>query len=748
MSLSSQILAWIVLCVWLSSVGVAFSEEAFVGKANSLTTFEVVVTTAEERQVEFRVIAFSDSAADELIKGMTPWAGSVDIAQGYSRLRIVADNYWAGDIVLSTASDRPIHFNLVSATLLVAEIETPKTFPKPKMAMLETTTSQQDSSREAFETPSACEIDKQRLNCVVPVGKRDLCLRIEHLSRQCFWDLAPTSEKVLDLGTIKFVAGSSLSGVLDATDRSLVLANTMVELKPRIAAASPNPVSSQRREILGRKTRSDQHGRFSFSGLRSGEYRVLVHKKGYFGVEQRIEIASDVLELDLEEPLLLVSPAILDLEIDPPLDPWKRPWTLKLTRPSESPDVHETVEDGHADRGGRWSIKGIIAGSYSMRIGDSKGATWENHRWMLDPGENRRFVSIDLVPIRGQISVGDEGVEAEIIFGTTQGLVQVTVQSDEEGDFEGALPHEGLWGVDLRIDRDWGSQGLEPIEVKRRSGKSYARVDIELPDTALKGSVVYEGEPAEALVLAFREQQPQTGIPARRREIVLKTDEKGQFEVRGIVPGSFTIQAYNRVASSVWETVQLQEGLEPVGITLELQQVRELQGRLVGALGGVSGARIEMMPSHGLQRTLVSEIDGSFRIRLDSEATFVDFFVLPPGGAFFFQRVSIFSDDNAQPIVLQMNPESGTIVLEDLAADGWLKFNGLGASLENFRRWLLPDGRVRGHWSGGYELSNAAVGIWSFCFEGSESCQEQTLFAGGEVMFQSQETHIEEEPRQ
>lgn len=745
--------ALISLCILCLTASPALSSVAVAESVSQAPDEEVLglsVTTSGGDSVEFRVVAHFGSETEELARGATPWQGTLPLAgTSYEHLRIEAEGYWAADMALPVAT-HPMSVELVPGTLLLATVDTPQTDPAPSRVFVEVAfASRSEAMAVAVGGPRGtfCAVHEKRLSCPIPTGNLDICLRIPSLSGHCLWNLTPEPGKPVDLGRLEFVAGASLYGHLDATDPTVELAGTTIALTPRMAAASPNPASSHRRRILGMKVRSDERGRFVASGLAPGEYQVLALKPGYFGVAQRVEVRADTSEVHLAEPLLLESPVALEVELEPALDPWQRPWSLKLTRSTESLNVFETVEEKSADSTGRWRVDGISPGPYRVRVRDSSGSTWKTHDWDLRAGDQRRFSSIDLVPVRGRLTAGGDGLAAEIVFGTTQGIVQVTLKSDEDGHFEGALPHEGLWGVDLRIGRDWGSQGLEPIEVVRRSGKSYARVDIELPDTELNGQVTYRGEPTKAWVLAFREQRSDSGMTFRRREIVLQTDEDGQFLVRGIAAGPITIQAYNHLASSPWRSVHLEEDAEMDPLSLEMEEIRRVRGRLLGPQGGVSGARLEARPSHGLQRTLASEVNGGFELRLDGDAVFVDFFVFPPGGGFFFQREPIPAEAT-RDLVLSMPTASGDIVLPSLAPDRWLRFNELGVSIGDLRRWVLEDGRVSGHWTGGYRLSNAAVGKWSYCPEGSSSCQEGYLSAGGEILFEESREELVEKGRE
>jgi len=591
---------------------------------------------------------------------------------------------------------------------------------------------------EPTERTASCTVDEGRFACALPAGTFDLCVETPGFHRSCFWNVEIGAHGEADLGTVQLARGARLHGWIEAEYRGVDLEGTPVELTPASEASPDDPSDRRRRKLVVREVESDAEGRFELTGLEPGSYQLRAVREGYFSEPQRVRVEPAAEEVALDRPLLLVPPAELEVFVEPPVDPWSGAWKLRLLRPGDAPERWVEVSKGVAGDSGNWSAAELEPGEYSLEIADSRGASWFEEDLKLTPGESSRFVEIEVVPVEGRLTLGGEGLAAEIVFGTTQGMVQIPMTSDEEGRFEGSLPNEGLWPLELRFDGEQrGSQAIEPVEVRRAPGRRAARLDVELPDTVLRGKVVRGGEGARAFVYGRGEDRAEPGLPPQRRAIMVQTEEDGSFELLGLAPGTLELYAYDRSSASEWREVRLDEGIDGPEIVLELRQRRTVAGRLVGPGGPVAGARLLAKPNAGPGRAVASGVDGTFELMLDADDVFVDFIVLPPSSGFAFQRVGVAPptpDGEAAPMVLEASAGVGDLVLPGLDRAGTLRYGGVAVPFQRVLKALLEAGRVAGHPGGGLVLKDAAPGVWSFCSAGpGNECATHTLAPGGEA---------------
>ena len=586
-----------------------------------------------------------------------------------------------------------------------------------------------------------CQVTDRQWQCILPAGLWDLRIEADSHIPWRYWAVSIEPDQRLEIGALKLQAGSALAGWLRIDDQcqgeSIELA-----LEPAVSAAPLDPKAQSRRRMLSRKGVPDHRGYFQFGGLEEGAYILVARCGDLSSPRQEVQVKAG--ETYLNDPLELLPPAELVVDLDPKLDPWGEPWQLRLSKPLGNRTTFEEVAHSPTSPEGAWALTGLEPGTYELQILDSRTGHWLDRTFDLFSGEESLFIPIDVIPVRGRITQGGEGLATEILFGN--GSNTIRMKSAEDGSFEGSLPEEGVWPLAIKAANDAGHQAMEPLVIERRAGKRWAELEIHLPDTVLRGSVMAEGEAVpKAIVLGVRGglDSRSTASGKRRREIAVLTDAEGAFELLGLSPGEFEIQAYQRDRASEWVQVNLREGSEPVELVLELRRRRKIRGRLLGpSVQTVSGARIIGLPDVGLTTGAETRIDGSFEMKLQADARSIDLIVIPPSAGIFFRRVALGEATESEPH-LNVTQEAGDLVVADPRSATFLLFDGVAVPFDRLWGWLAPSNRLRPHPVQGLVVQGLTPGVWTVCSGHSfdpTQCHNIELFAGQESLLLSTPT--------
>jgi hypothetical protein len=289
--------------------------------------------------------------------------------------------------------------------------------------------------------------------------------------------------------------------------------------------------------------------------------------------------------------------------------------------------------------------------------------------------------------------------------------------ADDEGNFEGHLPNEGPWRVEVQLLEVDGAQAADKTEIRRKPGESYAEVEIRLPDTRVSGLVLRDNRPAEAFVVGIIERDgrsvPEAAAVARR-QFSVATESDGSFEVRGLSPGKIRVFAHDGERQSDKVLVELVDGVDPQELMLELAVMEDIYGALVDQGNGVPGAAIMVVPEKGVRRQTTTDWTGSFQTRVRADSSYVNLIVVPPAGGVFVQRVS--TGRESKEIVLFLRREEGNLLVpSDTLSTLHYVFSGgsmvplqpLGSALTGYSRVAVEDGDVL--------FAGLSPGVWNLC---------------------------------
>ena len=668
-----------------------------------------------------------------------PWRGSLYLGRNVAwRVSLQAEGYWAAEVMVQPDADS-LRMELLPTGSVTGTMPRLPGEPLPPAieVRIESSTTASSSSK-VRRTAFHCPVEEGQWTCEVPAGLLDVRLFVDGFVPHYLWDFELPPGQTADLGPLELARGASVAGWIawprsgdDAEVASIVLDR-------EVSGWQGDPSERRRLDARSLQTHADDRGFFQITGIAPGGYVLTAEKPGLSSSRVFDLAIEEGRETFLEDPIVLEPPTDLELQIEPPRDPLGRAWTVTLSQPVPGSSVLETRETSAASLAGQWRRPILETGSYLLQVQDAKASTWAEQWIHVIPGMAPLFVEIPLVAIEGRITMGDEPLAADLTFGSTQGMKQIKLSAGQDGRFEGFLPHEGLWPVDVAFGSEtFSQQALEPVEVRKRPGRRTAFVEVELPDTVLRGEVVADDQPVPGAKLAILRD----GEERKRRDAILKADEEGRFVLRGLSPGTLLIHAYHRDGSTPWLRVELQEGLEHPPLRLELRKELELSGLVLSSAGGVPGAEVVAWPtvadgSFAMLERALTDFDGSFALRLPEGAITADLIVTAPGFASQMLRTPL-SSKNPPIVTVYVEPGGGVLILDEpmggsvkTSSASTLRYNGSQLPVEILIRVLLPKLKIR-PLDGNLGFIDMAPGEYLLCDTGG--CDSGFLTPHGEV---------------
>lgn len=523
----------------------------------------------------------------------------------------------------------------------------------------------------------------------------------------------------------------SLSGqVLFEHSRASVVAAT-VELVP----VSLEPSRAVATGSVGRVT-TDDEGRFLFPLLGGGAYSVIVTRNDDEPFEPPPVLVAARGLTHLSEPILLDADRLLEVFVSPVTDPHGQPWRLHLLRRTGERSLAEVPgTESHATLGGDWSAA-VGPGEYRLRVEDSTRSLWHQESVTVADEELPVLeISIPYVPVEGRVSFADgDPVTGILWFGGRHGGRSLRIDTDEDGRFVGVVPDAGDWAIDLEREDLGLLQHLGRHRVARPDGHPFARLDLELPDTHLRGRAVDDrGLGVEAIPVMIVD-------PAARRHHRIRTDSEGEFELRGVAPGLLLVKAEAPGIESAWTRIHLQEKLEPPLLELVLLGQTLLRGSVTAGGRAVSGAQLRAMvrSSLGASETIDATTDpsGRFEIEVPTGATALDVLVLPPGYAASALHVVLSGESTSLDLAVESSGGTLEVALGEMSEPMDLVFVANGATIPAtfFEYWasLAGGGRGDGRWT----IPRLASGEYAVCLRSARGLQCDTgiLVSGGALV--------------
>ncbi len=659
-------------------------------------------------------------------------SGRVELVLGPGKTWVIeasAPGYWSPAAILPPGSSRRLEITLWPAAPARGVLRPPEGAQAPDRVSLRLRLVPGAAGVGQPREPASvdCRLDKQRLaDCSVPLGRWNVRVEAPGFAPHFLWDRRIEAAHGLDLGKLALKLGGSVSGRVITAEGPADRRQASVVIQPLTDRGPSSEEETRSLEQRGSKAEINEWGYFRFEGVAPGSYELRASQPDFSEAVRSPVVVKRGTATDLEDPLVLSRPLRLSVTIEPPDGPYQKPWHLRVHRSAGS-ETMDQVADGTTDTTGFWRSPPLAAGAYRLEVvdGDGNRAAWR--KIDLEPDSQDVAVEIPLIWVEGKVVLGSEPLSAHLWFGGIGGTESVEADSDDSGEFLAILPHEGEWTVDVQADSPpVTSRGLS-VDVEPVGGLRTADVRIEVPDTSISGDVVNEVglsvAGAEVRISSFGTWQGAFKVP---------TDPEGRFEIRGLSPGPYGVEAESADQTSDSVLTSVSDHFSPT-VHLTLQADRILAGNVVADSGPVASARVIAYPvdSAGRPATIGlpegrTDVRGRFEVKIPRSAALVRLLVLAPGYDLALTRAT-----RGASLVVPLSPVGGTLHLASApkaeGAVGLLLVQGEPIDLPRLELWARMNG-VTGWHNGVLSVPAMPSGQYAYC---RLSLQEALLVVGG-----------------
>ena len=647
------------------------------------------------------------------------------------RLRVKASGLWSPKTLVTAPGEREsvvarARLGLVPEGIVEGRLAVGRGEQRPEELSLRFgPANPEPGTGEEQEEVVWCEVTDDRFSCQVPAGYHDLRVRAPEFVSHFYWGRRIAPQARLDLGRIELVRGASVVGRVEAADGELSAESCRVKLAPLAAGRSRGQRSQAQERRLALETKVTPRGFFSFEGVLPGSYIVTAEQRGFAPARIfPVTVMADA-ETEVREALLLERPVPFEISLQPPVDPWDRPWAVKVLQRSEIPGGIDRVSDGQIPTDGTFRIAALPPGKYSVQIEDSVGSriAWEDT--LVVPGQTTLHIDIPLVWIEGTLLLGEEPLAASITFGSSGGVQKVELVSDDEGRFFGVLPRDGEWAVDVSAREPAVHRTLQSVEVKRAPGSDNAELELVLPDVEITGEVVDAlGRPVPGAVVRVLEkgEMDRSSMPS---------GEDGEFSIWGTAEGEIALWAEDTGRISEEVHLRIDERNPPGRQRLVLEERRKIRGQIVAAAGGVPGAVVRAIAFDAHHdgamigpKEARAGVDSRFQVGVPAGAGEVQVTAFPPGYTLTLLRLPEVPEE---PVVVPVHAAGGTVVFDLGEEIAWeragaatpvLFHNGMIIGGPDLRRWAQINGQFNEEPSR-FEVPMLPPGSYHACLMGA-----------------------------
>ncbi len=589
---------------------------------------------------------------------------ALHLPRGRWLIRLAIPGFWAAPIQLELGAEA----TTVDAVLWPSGVvsggftDLPKGEPAPREVMV---FFRPDPKVDKAKAPPpgrvTCPVDDDlAFSCKLPLGKFDLQFRVGSFIPRYAWGVQLASGSEKKLGRIDLRKGSSVLGwVATADDRSPL--GTKITLKPYVGGAEPRQDMRDRLKSRRFKTTVNKQGFFQIDDLPPGAY-ILEARLLPFALKtttvrvfegQVTEVANPALVLEL--------PRTLTLYIQPTVDPWGEPWQVELSEFNRRTQQTTRTLRGEAGYAGVYEQERLTPAEYIVHLQTSREQTWWSETIEMEAEDLSHSITTRIVDVRGTVTLGEDPLEAELMFGGRWGAVRLNTKSDEEGKFQLFLPREGDWQVGVTGHKPPIEREIHKVAIEAAEDTDRAWVELELPDTLVRGQVVNVlGNPVEAIVTLRSEAN------LANESVQRSTGEDGRFEMHGIPPGDALISAdagEGRFAEPMaFQVLKDADKQEPLVLTVE-NYIR-LRGAVFSAAGPVPGVRVKVAPAETPYlsvRTATTDAQGRYELVVPPSVAEIHVVVAPPGFALRLLRTPVPKDHQLN---LRVDQTVGTLIAE------------------------------------------------------------------------------------
>jgi hypothetical protein len=560
----------------------------------------------------------------------------------------------------------------------------------------------------------SCTVSKGAATCALPAGDYDVAFRIHgYATRYCWNKLLAADGRAVDVGTLRFVPGATLSGRVEvAQPRKALLDHVSVSVQP---AAIPGANDDQRhRAESARITVHPTLKGFFAVDLPAGEFTVQASLGDLISEERRVDIAAGS-EAMLRQPLQLEPQRTVTVRVHPPVNPWSTPWTVEFAEVDPTGVVlSERAMKTSAD--GSCRFGNVLPGTHRLNIVRANNQSWATR--MLDVEQDQTLdIDVHVVRLTGTIRLGSKPLAAVATLRSKDQGASVFFASKADGTFAARLPEpdHDMWDqIEVRADSPQVKRVLDHVRFQMHDDGT-AEMNLDLPSRSITGSVVDErGRPATRALI---------DVVSPNGSIQQIGSEDGTFSAVGLEPGRYVLRAATRERESDnrTETTLSDDDDATADVVITVSPVGHLRGVVQSLDGPVLGAALfATVPGDETRPLILSRVDqdGRFDIRFPSGTAEVAVAINAPGFAFRLMRIPLLDEDET----FAVDQNIGTLSVDVPALKSGLRpylLHG-GAS--------LPAGAV-GYLAGAtfaanlservkFEIPSAEPGPYSLCWYG------------------------------
>lgn len=304
------------------------------------------------------------------------------------------------------------------------------------------------SSERIPHAAAACRRDAKGWRCMLPSGTLDVRIAPSGFIPRYVASLRVRAGGTADLGSIPLVRGSSVVGRVETSTGAPVGSACRAALVLNAGRAQPGARHPAGKPTLSAKV--EPGGFFHFLGVPPGSYAVTVRQPGFAAATGTPVVVEKDRETRIDKPIVLTPPLRLQIDLDPALDPWQRPWRVALRKRDAVAGQLRDAAGGQATEG-RFSRGDLEPGSYRLDVLDSQGGGFLSETFDLY-ADLELYRTIPLVPVEGSVVKGEKPLATRLQFvGGGSRSAAIRMAADDKGKFTGSCRARGRGGSSWRI---------------------------------------------------------------------------------------------------------------------------------------------------------------------------------------------------------------------------------------------------------------------------------------------------------
>lgn len=606
-----------------------------------------------------------------------PNGAVLNLSDGVWQVQASAPGYWSQGAELTIRGKAPADARLVfwPAASLHGVIATAggETLPDSlevrlsatPASVVETTTAQIPIA-QAEPGPSHadlhCPINAGTWSCLAPAGLFDVRLEAAGYAPSYEWGVSLKTAESSDLGRTELRRTASVFGQVVRKDGSNPPGPCRATLHPDMERQGPTAPDQEPETGADAKMRFSipltPRGYFQVVGVAPGRYALAVGCHAASGFRMLRVQANGETRLD---PPLQLEELTLDVAVVPRVDPAGQPWKLAVY--ATAPHYLRIADGATTSAEGRWIRHGLMAGNYRVVVRGSDGAEWLQQYFDLNKSTGLLSLRVGAINVAGRVMMSSQPVRASLVFSNNAGGESATLNSDNDGRFQGLLPvaaggQESTWTVEASVAQPPVTQRLLNVSVQPTASTS-TWLDLQLPAVAVHGSVASpDGKPQSNIEVTFEDT---SGV-----RTTTSTDDAGRFEMPDLPPGKYTAAADSPDGSSDRTPFEVTEGSSRE-LKLVLNPFNRYSFNVVSNQGPVADAAVQVWIKPGMPRAFVRTDDnGRFEVSLPPGTTEVGLTIGAQGYALKLTRLPISSDssdDSQDAHTITLDTSAGTLVL-------------------------------------------------------------------------------------